>query len=165
MSSSLTSSAFTSTVFISATASFTASSFLPFCTSAGFFTSAFSVSFTSVCFADFFGLVEESILSRSILSSTFGVSSSGALTFVNVEAGTSASLTSSFISSFTISFTGSITWAATVSAGFSSSTGFGFGSFLVKERSCSSFFFLGSFAAAPLGRSICIAFSCATLSC
>ena len=130
------SSTFTSTVFAVAFSSFSFAPFLAFLFSS-VSSSSFAVTFCVSFFADFLGLVEESMASRSILSKTFGFSSSRALTFV--KPGFSVSVISSFsaflISVITSCFTGSAICAT--GSSFFTSSGFAIGafvSFLVNDR-------------------------------
>ena len=133
--------------FTSSTTGSTTSSFLPFFF-AGFFSSFASI-FSSFFFDSFLGLVEESIVERSILLITLGPSSSGISVFTSSGSATGCSTT-----------TGG---AGASSFGSSFFTGF-FSSFsFLKIISSSSFFFLRS-AATPLGKSIRSLFSLATLS-
>ena len=138
-----------STVVFSSTSG--VSSFFPFfglplfslSSSAGFIASAATGRSSFFPLIIFFGLVDESIVERSILVTNFGFSISGASILV--------------ISSFTSS-----TFVSTTGAGITSSTGFTTSSFLVilgvsfssflKLISSSSFFFLAS-AWEPLGNS------------
>ena len=116
-------------------------------------------------FVDFFGRVEESIKSRSILSSTFGDSISGAFIFETADSFVSSFATGSFVSSFAGTSTGTTSATGAATGTSSLAAALGFSSFFFIDRSSSSLFFLGSLAPTPLGRSICSAFCFAALSC
>ena len=99
----------------------------------GFSTSSVGVS-SVFFFAAFLGRVEESIADKSILLITLGASISGATVFSTVGA-----------------FTSGAGAAATGASTTGSSLRTFLSSFLAKERSSSSLFFLGSACAATLG--------------
>ena len=140
---------------------------------------------TSGFFTPFFGLVEESIVLKSILSNTFKASSSGATILVNpsfIFTGSSVTfIGSGIISTFSFSAFASCGICATSGAGMLGSTtgitlastmvasditvvvAFGLSSFFLKERSCSSLFFFGSVDTALISSTLS-AFSLAVLS-
>ena len=110
--------------------------------SATFFLSVLAAGFSTSCagassvffFAAFLGRVEESMADKSILLITFGASISGATVF---------STSGAFTSGVGAGATGASTTGSSLRTFLSS--------FLAKERSSSSLFFLGSACAATLG--------------
>ena len=128
--------------------------------------STLALSFDSSFFAPFFGRVDESIASKSIVAKTFGASMLVTSARCSLALGFSF-FSSTFFSVFTSAF--SITTGFGFSSStFGSSTGVGTTttvSFFFMERSCSSFFFLGSDEPPVFINSTFSAFSFAALSC
>ena len=117
----------------SGTTAFTSSAFFLDGLAAGFATSSAGVS-SAFFFAAFLGRVDESMADKSILLITFGASISGATVF-----------------STAVAFTSGADGAGAGTSATGSSLRTFLSSFLAKERSSSSLFFLGSACAATLG--------------